>query len=65
MNKRYIVKRCYGGATIVMDQAQFNAWVREMAATNYNQYRIVGDQESGHYWLDFDNMYEITEEVVD
>lgn len=65
MNKKYTVRRCYGGATIVMDQAQFDAWVKEMAATNYNQYRIVGDQESGHYWLDFDNMYEITEEVVD
>lgn len=65
MNKKYIVKRCYGGATTIMDQPQFDAWVKEMAATNCNHYRIVGDQDSGHYWLDFESMYEVNVENVD
>lgn len=63
---KYIVKRCYGGDTQVFENKElFDAWIKKMASTNFNIYRIVGDENSGHYWLDFESMYEVNVKDID
>lgn len=46
-----------------MTQAEFNDWMHMNAAAHYHFFRIVGDEASGHYFVDFEEMWEVT--VVD
>ena len=46
--------------TYYFTEEEFNEWKRKMAAEHYNMYRIVGDPNSDHYFLDFENMWEVT-----
>lgn len=63
--KRYIVNNAYFNKNVKteMSQNEFNTWMQVNAAAHYNMFRIVGDNASGHYFVDFDEMWEVT--VID
>lgn len=45
--------------TLVLGQSAYDEWVRMKASYTYGIYRIVGDESSGHYCIDFDMMYQV------
>ena len=63
--KKYIVNHafCRKDVKTEMTQEEFNKWLRMMAAAHYGLYRIVGEESSGHYYVDFEEMWEVT--IVD
>lgn len=60
--KKYIVNHafCNKNVKTEMTEQEFNKWMRVNAAAHYNMFRIVGEEDSGHYFVDFDEMWEVT-----
>lgn len=45
-----------------MGETAYNNWVTDNATRNYGLYRIVGDPNSNHFYVDFELMYEVNVE---
>lgn len=59
--KKYIVNSTYGNKTKTeLTPFEYLSWLKFNAKRNYNYYRIVGDETSNHFYVDFDNMWEVT-----
>ena len=60
--KKYIVNSAYFNKNVKteMTQEEFDKWMRVNAAAHYGFFRIVGEESSGHYYVDFDEMWEVT-----
>lgn len=43
-----------------MTEDEYNKWVEAHARDNYGIYRIVGEPKSDHFYIDFEQMYEVT-----
>lgn len=46
-----------------MTENEYRKWVVSHARDNYGIFRIVGDRNSNHFYIDFEQMYEVT--VID
>lgn len=63
--KTYIVNHafCYKDRKTKMTEEEYNKWIAVNANAYGGFYRVVGEEASGHYYVDFDQMWEVT--VVD
>lgn len=67
MKKRYIINAAIGNkdSKMQLSEDEFNQWVSLHAAANYSVYRIIGDRRSNHFYIDFEEMYEVSVKYID
>lgn len=60
--KKYIVNNAFfnKNAKTEMTEEEYKKWLRVNATAHYGFFRVVGEEESGHYFIDFDEMWEVT-----
>ena len=60
--KKYIVNSAYFNKDVKteMTEQEFITWMQVNSAAHYNLFRVVGNEDSGHYYIDFDEMWEVT-----
>lgn len=63
--KTYIVNNAFfnKNSKVEMNEQEYNKWLQVNAAAHYNMFRVVGDEASGHFYIDFEEMWEVT--VID
>lgn len=59
--KKYIVNNAFFNKNVKteMTENEYMAWVKVNAAAHYNMFRVVGDEASGHFYIDFEEMWEV------
>lgn len=60
--KKYIVNSAYFNKNekTEMSESEYKKWLSVNAKAHYNMFRVIGEESSGHFYIDFDEMWEVT-----